>query len=637
MQYSAVSRTAERNPRRTIGALAIFVGAILTAVGISAGPAAGEEPPPTQTVLLNNVDAPTENTNECPNAIDDFWHFVISGSGYAFTSITLNLDGKSFTFTGTAIIPNPNNQKLDNVYVMVPDGYDFDDLIKLGSSAQITPATGSPMFVLSHFCDGPGRPTTTTTSTTTSSTTTTQPTTTSTTTTTTTTTTTSTTTSTSTSTSTSTTTTTLPCEWDESLEPGDPNCVPDLSVSAICYDLDNSGEIERYWHRLTNGEAEPIDVTWSDGAATLPANGSEIVSSADQVITLLVGGKEAATTPAPSEEFCQQTVTFEKIVTGPEREDGEAAPVYTIQVSRLVGAEYLPEGEPFELVGGEKITVPLPSTLNPEGINYQVEEIDAGGAHATSVTPDTFFLTGHKNETISVVIENTFAAISIEKTASASTVTPGQELNYTLVATNTGELTLGPVTIYDRLPAEVSYADYAIVGGAAAGECFLDEATPPQLVRCELADAIDTGEETPAITLLVTVDPGLTASNPILNQAMAIGNYADALTEAGDIAEFHGGRLVEALSTDLTCNPAPDEVCDLSAKIGVGVDTSTTTSVAQEGPTTTAASGAGGTTSVVAELPRTGSSSPSTLIVIGGLLVLFGMVILVTSRRPVTT
>jgi LPXTG-motif cell wall-anchored protein len=215
VQHTADPNTTEPASRRVIGAIAITVGAILATIGFSAGPVSGEEPVPTQTVPLNNIEAPTENTPECPNAIDDFWHFVIAGGqGYSFVSITLNLAGTQVTFSGSEIILNPNNQKPDNVYVMVPDGYSFPDLIKAGSSAEIAPATGSVSFVLSHFCDGSGRPTTTTTSTTTTTvpeettTTTTVPETTTTTTTTTvpeTTTTTSTTT-----TTTSTTTTTVP-------------------------------------------------------------------------------------------------------------------------------------------------------------------------------------------------------------------------------------------------------------------------------------------------------------------------------------------------------------------------------------------------------------------------------------------
>ena len=91
------------------------------------------------------------------------------------------------------------------------------------------------------------------------------------------------------------------------------------------------------------------------------------------------------------------------------------------------------------------VSVPLPSTFNPEGVSYKIEEVDPGDAHANSVTPDSFVLNGHKNETISITIENTFAAISLEKTVSATSVLPNGELNYGLIAENTGALTLDPV------------------------------------------------------------------------------------------------------------------------------------------------------------------------------------------------
>ncbi|MDJ0770785.1 MAG: LPXTG cell wall anchor domain-containing protein [Ilumatobacter sp.] len=483
-------------------------------------------------------------------------------------------------------------------------------------------------------------PPTTTTTTTTSTTTTTTSTTLPPTTTTTSTTTTTTAPTTTTTTSTTTTTTTLPCEWDPQLPPDSPDCVPSTSVTAICFDIDVNDEVERYWHRLTNNEDVPIDVTWIDGSATIPANGSVVVSSASETFDVLYEGRVVATSTAP-EEFCQQDVIVEKVVEGPEREPGDPAPVYTIQVSRLVGDTFVPESETFELTAGESITVPLPSTLNPEGITYKIEEVDAGNASATSVTPNDFILNGHKNETTSVVIANTFAAISLEKTVDKTSVQPGDELNYTLIAENTGALTLDPVTIFDRLPPEVIYEDgnYEIVGGEAAGSCTLVEATRPQLVRCDLAEAVAPGEFTPAITLLVTVDPELTSSDAILNQSMAIGNYLAAL-EPEPLPDSIGGAVgegrwfVEQAATDLSCDPAPGEVCDLSARTGVSVDIPvvTTTSVAQQPPTTTIAP----TTTVVQLLPRTGSDNDRPLILMGMLLVMLGAgMILSTRRKPI--
>jgi LPXTG-motif cell wall-anchored protein len=512
--------------------------------------------------------------------------------------------------------------------------------------------------VLSHLCEGASTPTTTTvadtttttvpdttttttvrdtttttvpsTSTTTSSTTTTVADTTTTTAPPTTTTTT-----TPATTTTTTTTTTLPCEWNPQLPAGDPGCVPNIQIASICFDLDNGGEIAKYWHSISNSESVDIEVTWSDGAATIAASSSLIVSSADSIITINVQGNSAATTPQASTEFCEQTIEVEKIVEGP----GEASATYTIQVSRLVGPDFLQEGETFQLVDGETKTIPLPSTFNEEGIQYKISEIEAGGANATSVSPDTFIVNGHKGETISITIRNTFASIAIVKTSSATSIQPGQELAYTLVAENTGALTLDPVVIVDRLPPEVIYTDgdYDIVGNA--GTCTLEEATRPQLISCELDDPVEPDEFTPAIVIFVTVDPNLVAATPILNQAMSIGTYASALVnaEADSIrGAFGEGRLIQGLPTDLSCNPTEGQVCDLSAKVGVGVDipATTTTAVAIGGPVTTVVTdGAGATTTVVAELPSTGTDTGRPLIFMGAILLLLGGIMLLSTRR----
>ena len=76
------------------------------------------------------------------------------------------------------------------------------------------------------------------------------------------------------------------------------------------------------------------------------------------------------------------------------------------------------------MLDNESKIVPIPSSFNPEGIEYLIEEIEAGGAEATSVDPNTFKLVGHKGETISVVIINAFASVEIDKTSRSSRSSP---------------------------------------------------------------------------------------------------------------------------------------------------------------------------------------------------------------------
>ena len=147
-----------RGTRAVVGLVAILVGALATFVG--ATNASAVDAPPTQTVPLHNDGADVEA--DCPNDVGDFWHFVIAPNNdtYSFVSITLSLDGATTTFSGGDIIPN--GTQTDNIFIALPAGIDFDDLALPGSSAEITPATGSPKFVLSHLCDGAGTTTTTT-------------------------------------------------------------------------------------------------------------------------------------------------------------------------------------------------------------------------------------------------------------------------------------------------------------------------------------------------------------------------------------------------------------------------------------------------------------------------------------------
>jgi uncharacterized repeat protein (TIGR01451 family)/LPXTG-motif cell wall-anchored protein len=639
--------TRARLGRSRWGALLTTTGMVAFGIGIGANPALGSEVP-ARTVELHNPDADQEI--DCPDDEYDYWHFIIAPNNdtYAFQEMTLNLDGDLVTFGPTEILLN--GDQLDNVFVAVPHGYDLDDLSNEGdpevdgdeSTAEIAPPTGDPKFVLSHTCEGEGNESSSSSSSSTSSTTTTTSSTTTTTTTTT------------TPTTTTTTTTTLPCPYGPASQ-GD--CLPSVAVTAICYEIPPLDEATIYWFEITNLEDVELTVDWADGSAVIPALGSTIVSSNENTITATFQDDAIIATADEPVEACTRDVNVTKVVEGPS----EPGTVYTIQVSRLVGESYLPEGGPFLLEGGESITIPLPSTFNPEGVTYFIEEVDAGGAAAQAVAPDTFVVNGHKGETVSVTITNSFAAISLDKQVSKATdVHTGDTLSYALVATNVGAVTLDPVTITDRLPAEVTYVGFSVVDDA--GTCTLTEPAAPQLVTCELADALDPAASTKAITLEVTVNDGVADGTQIVNQAMAIGTYAKPFEEALQHAALLG--LADAPPTDLSCQATSGQVCDLSAKVGSGVTqrvtTTTTTTTTTQAPTTTAARqptttgvvttlvGQAGATSTVAtggqgaapttlasRLPSTGSDATSTITIIGMGLVVVGLTMMLGSRRRV--
>ena len=130
-------------------ALVALTGALVGVV--VAGTASGVT---TTTVDLHNNTA--EAGTDCPDTVNDYWHFVLTPNdgSLAFVTITLNLDGTTKTFpTDGPIIPNGSQQ--DNVFVQVPTGFSLDDLETSGSSAEVSgPVDSNTKFNLSHVCDG---------------------------------------------------------------------------------------------------------------------------------------------------------------------------------------------------------------------------------------------------------------------------------------------------------------------------------------------------------------------------------------------------------------------------------------------------------------------------------------------------
>ncbi|MFM7063609.1 MAG: Ig-like domain-containing protein [Actinomycetes bacterium] len=161
-----VRRTGAEGRFRLVGVA--FAAAVLLAGLVVGGslPAAAAGAPTTTTtaggtsegaVYLNNQVAKVGT--DCPDTVNDYWHFVFSpndGSS-AFTSVTLNLGGELYLFTGDQLIVNGN--QTDNVFIKVPEGFTFESLqigdATNGGPSSATYSGGSPRkFVLSHTCVG---------------------------------------------------------------------------------------------------------------------------------------------------------------------------------------------------------------------------------------------------------------------------------------------------------------------------------------------------------------------------------------------------------------------------------------------------------------------------------------------------
>src|SRR5215510_8523498 len=86
---------------------------------------------------LNLNNATAETGTDCPDTINDYWHFVLTpnNGSLAFVTITLNLDGttKSFPADGPII---PRGPQQDNVFARAPTDFPPAPLETSGSSAE---------------------------------------------------------------------------------------------------------------------------------------------------------------------------------------------------------------------------------------------------------------------------------------------------------------------------------------------------------------------------------------------------------------------------------------------------------------------------------------------------------------------
>ena len=319
-------------------------------------------------------------------------------------------------------------------------------------------------------------------------------------------------------------------------------------------------------------------------------------------------GQATASTSA-----CLRDVTVTKVLQG-QPATGET---YTITVSRLVGSTYVPVTT-FDLAAGGSTTIHLPSTLDPAGIDYKIEETNAGTATVSTVSPGNLNLSGNVGETVAVTVTNGYASVHIDKTTSTTSVLPGGQITYTLQAVNTGGLTLNPVVVTDRLPAAVAFvsADVANNGGV----CSLVQAARPQLISCTMNGSLAPGASTDVITVVVKVDADISPGMTIVNRASVHGLYEGTsdLAQNVNTASSAGGEL--------SCIPViPSSVCNLSAAVGVPV------TLTQSSPPTPPAPAS--SSQVVAQLPRTGASNLQEMITLGFGAILLGGALLLSKRR----
>ncbi|MEY4173623.1 MAG: hypothetical protein RI900_788, partial [Actinomycetota bacterium] len=250
------------------------------------------------------------------------------------------------------------------------------------------------------------------------------------------------------------------------------DCDPVFEVVARCNTVSSTGAVQMHWFTITNTESVDVTVTWPDGSVLVPAGESRTIASTATTLSIEYAGVAIASAEA-SAATCSKDVTVSKSVIGTP----PAGEVYTVTIWRRVGADW-DTITSFDVAPGSPVTVQLPSTLDPAGIDYRIEETAKGSASTSSVSPGTITLTGDQGATVSVAVTNGYAGVSVSKSADVGSASPGSTVEYTLAPTNTGGLTLDPVVVFDRLPDAMSMVSATVAGDA--GTCSLAESARPQ-------------------------------------------------------------------------------------------------------------------------------------------------------------
>ena len=320
---------------------------------------------------------------------------------------------------------------------------------------------------------------------------------------------------------------------------------------------------------LEAGEQIIVRVDVRLGCQTGGRNVGTIHASLDNIL-VVAPVTEVVPGGAQTIPFKQDGVARDLVITKDEVGPAPASASYTVAVSCLKGtsATLNFDGDGSQSAG-----------LVPEGDTCTVTETVDGGADRTTVSVNggaaqtgktTSIVIGATNE---VTFTNTFFVPTVEvgKTASPTTVEPGDTITYTITARNTsGSATVArDVVVTDNLDDDLAdvAASFSVAGGASQ-PCTVGGGNT---ISCAVGD-LAIGE---SAVVAVTARATIAACGEVLNRASAAGSNFDAVNSPQVTVTVH-------------CEPDVNIVKSAAANDVVPGDDFTYTIVASNSATATA-------------------------------------------------
>ncbi len=295
---------------------------------------------------------------------------------------------------------------------------------------------------------------------------------------------------------------------------------------------------------ITNTASATTTTTDPDPGNNTDTEVSEVNTSADLSVT-------KADSPDPVIAGTDLTYTVTATNNGPSNTGGDVTvtdtlPAGTSFVSATPSVGSCVEGPPVSCDVGPMAPNATVTVTVVVHVDSSVPEGSELGNNA-SVSSGTSDPNTENNSVVEETRVETSADVALTKEAAPDPVTAGNELTYTITATNDGPSDAQDVTVTDPLPAGTTF----VSATPSQGSC-----TGTTTVTCGLGTLTDGASAT--ITLVVHVDPGTPGGTVITNTATVTSPQPEVTAATADPADANNSASVSV--TVLARPEAPQSV-----------------------------------------------------------------------------